>query len=68
LEQKTATEDGCPFKCQHVSKLPAYSPDMCMKTKDIMLRLATIAISPSCDSAWVSATAEKITGELKKMF
>ncbi len=68
LEQKTATEEGCPFKCQHVSKLPAYSTDMCMKTKNIMLRLATLSISPSCDSAWATATAAKLSAELKKLF
>ena len=68
LEQKTATEEGCPFKCQHVSKLPAYSTDMCPKTKDIMLRLTTTAISPAYDSAWASATASKLTNELKKLF
>ena len=68
LEQKTPTEEGCPFKCQHVSKLPTYSPDMCMKTKNIMLRLATIGISPASDSAWASGMAAKITGEFKKLF
>ena len=68
LEQKTPTDEGCPFKCQHVSKLPAYSTDMCMKTKNIMLRLTTIGISPACDSVWASTTAAKITGELKKLF
>jgi dTDP-4-amino-4,6-dideoxygalactose transaminase len=68
LEQKTPTEEGCPFKCQHVSKLPAYSTDMCMKTKGIMRRLATIGTSPACDSTWASTTAAKITSELKKLF
>jgi dTDP-4-amino-4,6-dideoxygalactose transaminase len=68
LEQKTPTEEGCPFKCQHVSKLPAYSPDMCMKTKNIMLRLATLGISPANDSVWASEKASKISSELKKLF
>lgn len=68
LEQKTPTEEGCPFKCQHVSKLPAYSTEMCMKTKDIMLRLTAIGISPASDKASVSAGAAKISGELKKLF
>jgi len=68
LEQKTATKEGCPFKCVHVSKLPAYSPDMCMRTKDIILRLTTIGISPSLDAAWASSTASKISAELNKLF
>ncbi len=68
LEQKTPTEEGCPFKCQHVSKLPAYSPDMCLKTKDIMLRLATIGIAPEFDSKWASEKASLISSELKKLF
>jgi len=68
LEQKTPTEDGCPFKCPHVSQLPKYSPDMCMKTKNIMLRLATIGISPACDSKWAKKRAKELTAELNKLF
>lgn len=65
LEQKTATAEGCPFKCPHIDKLPDYSADMCPTTKNIMRRLATIAITPAYDAAWASATAAKITLELK---
>jgi len=68
LEQKTPTEEGCPFKCQHVKSLPAYSQDMCIKTKNIMLRLATIKISPDCNSKWAHKTASMLTKELKKLF
>lgn len=68
LEQKTATSEGCPFKCPHIGKLPEYSVDMCPTTKNIMRRLATIGISPAVDAAWGSATAAKLTEELNKLF
>ncbi|MHC4873971.1 MAG: hypothetical protein ACYTFY_19145, partial [Planctomycetota bacterium] len=68
LEQKTATKEGCPFTCPHVEKLPDYNVDMCPNTKDIMMRLGVININPGLDSEWVSATAEKLTTELEKMF
>ena len=67
LEQKTATSEGCPFKCPHIGKLPEYSVDMCPTTKNIMRRLATIGISPAVDAAWGSATAAKLTEELNKL-
>lgn len=68
LEQKTVTAEGCPFTCPHVGKLPAYSQDMCPRTKNIMLRLATMAISPVYDAAEVSQRAAKLSAELGKLF
>jgi len=68
LEQKTATPEGCPFSCSHVSKLPAYSPDMCPKTKDIMRRLATCGIGPVYNADEVSKRAAKLSADLKKLF
>ncbi len=68
LKQKSATKEGCPFACSHVEKLPDYSTEMCPKTKSIMRRLATFGIQPMFDAAWASATAAKLTGELKKLF
>lgn len=68
LEQKTVTREGCPFSCSHVTKLPAYSVDMCPKTQNIMRRLATLAISPANDAAWGSQFAAKLTADLKKLF
>ncbi len=64
LEKKTATAEGCPFLCPHVKKLPKYSPDMCPKTKDIMLRLGTIGISPADTSEWASWFAKEFTRKL----
>ncbi len=68
LDQKTPTEEGCPFKCPHVTKLPSYSPDMCMTTKNIMLRLSTLDISPAYDAAWASEKAASLSREFKKIF
>lgn len=68
LEQKTATQEGCPFKCPHVGKLPAYSIEMCPKTRDIMRRLAIIEINPGISPTAASEMAGKITKELGTLF
>ncbi len=68
LERKSATPEGCPFTCPHVKQLPAYSPDMCPKTKNIMLRLATLGISPDYDRAEVSQRAAKLSADLQALF
>lgn len=65
LEQKTLTPEGCPFLCPHVKKLPDYSPDMCPKTKDIMLRLGIIGINPTDTPEWASYFAKQVTEGLK---
>ena len=67
LEQKTITPEGCPFTCPHVAKLPEYSPDMCPKTKDIMLRLGVIGISPGDSREAVSERAKTISAGLKNL-
>ena len=67
LEQKTATEEGCPFKCPHVEKLPPYSPDMCPDTKDIIMRLATINITPGHTEAWAESFAHDLSENLRKI-
>lgn len=68
LEQKTVTAEGCPFKCPHVGKLPAYSENMCPNTRSIMRRLATIGIGPEMTAAAASETAAKLTAGLGKLF
>lgn len=67
LEQKTVTREGCPFSCSHVAKLPAYSVDMCPRTRDIMRRLATTGIGPASDEKSLSETAATITAGLAKL-
>jgi hypothetical protein len=68
LEQKTATAEGCPFKCPHVGKLPAYSEEMCPNTRDIMRCLATIGIGPAMTADAASELALKLTRALGQLF
>ena len=68
LEQKTVTAEGCPFKCPHVKQLPAYSVDMCPRTRDIMMRVGMINISPADTAAWAADFARKLNTEFKKLF
>ncbi len=68
LEQKTATAEGCPFKCPFVNKLPAYSVDMCPRTKQIIRRLATISLGPDMTAGAASKLATKLTADLAKLF
>ncbi len=68
LEQKTATQEGCPFKCPMVKNLPKYSVDMCPRTKDIMLRTVFMSIQPTDTSEWASQFAAEINKSFTKAF
>jgi len=68
LEQKTVTAEGCPFKCPHVKQLPVYSVDMCPRTKDIMMRVGMIHISPADTAEWAADFARKLNTAFKKLF
>lgn len=68
MKMKTATTEGCPYKCQHVKQIPDYNENMCPKTKDIMLRFGVMGISPADTPEWASAQAKHITDELAKLF
>jgi len=61
LELKTPTDEGCPFKCPHVKRLPEYGPDMCPNTKDILMRTGFIGISPTDTPEWASYYAGQVT-------
>lgn len=66
LEQKTATDEGCPFTCPYYEgPLPDYSPDMCPRTIDLLDRAVFIGVdqwwTPS-DSAKVAAGINKVLG------
>ncbi len=67
LDRKTATAEGCPFKCPHVTNLPDYSPDMCPVTTDIMLRLGIIGISPADTPDSISRLADDINRGLSSL-
>lgn len=68
LEQKTLTEEGCPFKCPHVDKLPDYAPDMCPATRDIMLRVGMLAVGRSETTESLKARAETLSEALNRLF
>ncbi len=68
LEQKTATPEGFPFRSPYVQKLPAYSTEMCPRTKDIMLRLGVIGISPADTPEWAADYARELNEKLAKTF
>lgn len=68
MEQKTLTSEGCPFKCPHVKKLPEYHEDMCLKTKNIMMRLAIINLSPADSSEWASEFAAEVNRKFAELF
>lgn len=66
LEMKTATAEGCPFRCPHVKKMPRYSPDMCPRTKDIMMRVGMASIAPNETKADISRRAKELSANLAK--
>jgi 8-amino-3,8-dideoxy-alpha-D-manno-octulosonate transaminase len=68
LEQKTATPEGFPFRSPYVKQLPAYSVDMCPRTRDIMMRVGMIGIQPSDTPEWASAYAADLNQKLRKEF
>jgi len=66
--QRTATSEGCPFKCPHVKDLPKYSEDMCPRTKDIMMRTVFTSIEPTDTPEWASSYAENVNEKFQKAF
>ena len=61
IGQKTATRDGCPFTCPHASQVPKYTTDSWPRTKDIIARMGTIAVSYLQSENELNLLAEKIT-------
>lgn len=66
LEQKTATAEGCPFKCPHVKKPPEYSLEMCPRTRDIMMRVGLISIEPNETASDIKKRANELSTKLAK--
>ncbi len=57
LQQKTVTEEGCPFTCPYYQgTLPDYAPDMCPNTLDYLGRSLHIGVSED----WTDEDAERI--------
>lgn len=67
LEQKTATAEGCPFKCPHVKQVPAYTTDMCPRTKAIMMRVGLLGLTPADTSETVSHLARDLSANLARV-
>jgi 8-amino-3,8-dideoxy-alpha-D-manno-octulosonate transaminase len=65
LEQKTATDEGCPFTCPYYkgSAPASYSPDMCPQTLDWMSR----AVRLSINGGWTESDCEKIAEAINKV-
>ncbi len=61
LEQKTASSEGCPFTCPFASEVPKYNFDSWPRSKDIIARMGTIAVSSFLSEDEIKQTAEKIT-------
>jgi 8-amino-3,8-dideoxy-alpha-D-manno-octulosonate transaminase len=68
LDQKTATPEGFPFRSPYVQKPQAYSPDMCPRTKDIMLRLGILGIKPTDTPEWAADFAMQLNEKIAKIF
>ena len=68
LEQKTATEEGCPFTCPyHEGPLPDYSEDMCARSVDLFNRAVYVSVNQwwtAKDCANVAAAINKVCGAL----
>jgi len=68
LEQKTATDEGCPFSCPyHKGPLPEYSQDMCAGSVDLFDRGIYVHVNQwwtPADCAKVAAAINKVCGVL----
>lgn len=60
LEEKTATEEGCPFRCPFVKERPRYTVDSWPQTRAIMRRLGVIGISPQMTEQDAEAVVERL--------
>lgn len=60
LEEKTATEEGCPFRCPFVKERPQYTVDSWPQTRAIMRRLGVIGISPRMTEQDAEAIVERL--------
>lgn len=63
LEQKTVTEEGCPFTCPYYEgTLPDYGPEMCPQTLDYLGRSLHMGVSEH----WTDEDAERIAGAVNE--
>jgi 8-amino-3,8-dideoxy-alpha-D-manno-octulosonate transaminase len=68
LEQKSATAVKCPFGCPYYKgPLPAYSPDMCPRTLDLLSRAVFVGVNQwwtAGDCHAVATAINKVCGVL----
>ncbi len=66
VDQKSATAEGCPFKCPFAKDVPKYHRDSWPVSKDIMMRVGTLSVSPGMSDEQLSQTAKAVTEGLGK--
>lgn len=64
LEQKTATEEGCPFTCPYYEgPLPEYSVDMCARSADLFDRCIFLRVN----QWWTEADCDRVAAAVNKV-
>ncbi|NPV07353.1 MAG: aminotransferase class V-fold PLP-dependent enzyme [Anaerolineae bacterium] len=64
LEQKTATEEGCPFTCPfYEGPLPEYSVEMCARSADLFDR----AIFLRVNQWWTESDCDRVAAAVNKV-
>jgi 8-amino-3,8-dideoxy-alpha-D-manno-octulosonate transaminase len=64
LEQKTATAEGCPFKCPLAKEVPQYHVDSWPQSRDIIHRVGTISVGAHLSVDECKALGAKISAGL----
>ncbi|MGD0111766.1 MAG: aminotransferase class V-fold PLP-dependent enzyme [Armatimonadota bacterium] len=64
LEQKTATDEGCPFTCPYYEgPLPEYSEDMCPTSLDLLDRAVYVYV----DQWWTADDCRQVASAINKV-
>ena len=64
LEQKSATEEGCPFTCPYYKgRLPDYSTTMCPRTSDLLTRSFGVPLGPT----WTDEECGQVADAINKV-
>lgn len=64
LEQKTATEEGCPFTCPfYDGPLPEYSADMCARSADLFDRCIFLRVN----QWWTESDCDQVAAAVNKV-
>ncbi|MGD9497927.1 MAG: DegT/DnrJ/EryC1/StrS family aminotransferase [Armatimonadota bacterium] len=68
LEQKTVTEEGCPFTCPYYQgTLPEYGPEMCPNTLDLLGRSIHLGVSEDWSDEEAARIADAINGAVEEV-